>query len=250
MRLFIYARNIMTTFDVERTVLELAKPLLQEIYGDFEVDQEQRDKPDAAIILRSSGNNCPATKTKKIGIEITTVDKPQDMQYLNDEKFSQNLVVEQLQVLAAGGEAANRPNKKLSIEFPNTYISSGVTKKASKHQAYSATGQFNELIVLAFSSQFDLNDADLREYHAAWCSYHLSCSSFPFDRVIFVSTCKAGDAVVVYDKEKPRTHAPERDEDKETRIEILKSPILKPSITYNLKNLFDQDPALRPKTKK
>jgi hypothetical protein len=240
----------MTSFEVERTVLELAKPLLQEIYGDFEVDQEQRDKPDAAIFSRNIGDNSQVTKTKKIGIEITTVDKPKDMQYLNDEKFAQDLVIEQLQALVADGEAANRPNKKISIEFSDTYISDGVAKKASKYQAYNATGRFDELIVLAFSSQFDLNDADMREYHAAWCSYHLSRSSFPFDRVIFVSTCKAGDAVVVYDKEKPKTHAPERDEDKEAGKEIMTSPILKPGVTYNLKYLFAQDPALRPKTKK
>lgn len=239
------------TYDEERKILDLAKPLLKDIYGDFEIDEEQRDRPDAAIILRGGDKRSSDGPAKKIGIEITTVDQPQDMQYLNDEKFAKPLEISQLNALASGGESANCPNKKISIEFPSTYISDGVARKASKYQAYSSTGQFDELIVLAFSSVFDLRDTGKRAYHMECCAYHLSRIGFPYDRVIFVSTCKPGGLpVVVYEKSNQKTRAPERDEAMEAGVEIVKSPILKFGATFNINELFEKPPALSPKKKK
>ena len=240
----------MNNFNEERSVLELAKPLLKEIYGDFEVDPDQWDRPDAAIILRGSDDNLQGATRRKIGIEITTVDKHENMQYLNDEKFQKNLLISQVKSLMEGKAADKRPNKKISINFPNSYISDGAAKKTTKYQEYNSTGNFDELIVLVFSNYFDLNNFNLRKYHAVWCSHHLSVAGFPFDKVIFVSTSSAGEAIVVYDKRKPNFNIPKQDKGKEVGKEIMRTPILKIGEKYNLNNLFSQNPVLKPKGKK
>jgi len=38
----------------ERSILKLATPFLEELYGNFEIDPHQLDGPDAAIILKQN----------------------------------------------------------------------------------------------------------------------------------------------------------------------------------------------------
>lgn len=50
----------------ERLILESAYPLLNDIYGHFEIDPAQVDKPDATINV--------SAPTRRVGIEITSID--------------------------------------------------------------------------------------------------------------------------------------------------------------------------------
>ncbi|WP_143543321.1 hypothetical protein [Salinicola salarius] len=111
----------MDKFSEERKILELTKPLLVELYGHFNIVPEQADRPDAAIVLDATGG--------KIGIEITSVDGQEIQQYFNDEKFGKDFKLEQVGELIASGRHSNRPDKKASISFPNSYIVSGILKK-------------------------------------------------------------------------------------------------------------------------
>lgn len=63
---------------LEREILESSLPLLNKIYGNFTIDEERKDSPDAAIILEQSKAN--------IGIEITRIDCEDVFKYFNDEK--------------------------------------------------------------------------------------------------------------------------------------------------------------------
>ncbi len=112
----------------ERNILELAKPILGKIYGNFQVDEEQIDRPDAAIILGDTKD--------RVGIEITSVDGKDIQQYFNDEKFGKDVELKLINDLVSSGIYSDRPLKKYSIPFPNSYIADGVLKKIDKHSEY------------------------------------------------------------------------------------------------------------------
>lgn len=116
----------MTKIEDERNILKIAYPILNTIYGQFEEDESQIDKPDAAITLKDSNPD----SNIQIGIEITSVDRREDQQYLNDEKFTQKETSKQLADLIKDGTYSNQPLKKTSIGFDNQYIHDGVIKKS------------------------------------------------------------------------------------------------------------------------
>ena len=148
----------------ERNILELAKPVLRELYGHFDIILEQTDRPDAAIILG-------ATKGR-IGIEITSVDIRYIQQYFNDKKFGKDLKLKQLDELVSSGNYSDRPDKKASISFPNSYIYDGVIKKTEKHADYFMTGKYEEVILIAFSDFLEIRSMHFDSYHKPW-TWHL-----------------------------------------------------------------------------
>lgn len=227
---------MMRKSEEERYVLELANPILSDIYGDFDVDENQTDSPDAAIFL-SGGVR------KKIGIEITSVDKQEIQQYLNDEKITKPIITQQLDALQLDGSHSSQPTKKISIPFPKEYIFDGVIKKKDKYSRYIELGDYDEMIVVAFSSQLQTDHEHFKDYHKLWTGHLLGKNSFPFDKVIFVSL-NTRDAVVVYDKDLPRINAPQADSDKELGITTMSGPILPFGKTVNLNTIFDNEPLI------
>lgn len=194
----------------ERQILDLAIPLLEKLYGEFEIDETQIDRPDAAIILKKNEQNVESHgEHKKIGIEITSVDKPDDLQYLNDEKITRDVILDQINGLELGVFSL-QSNKKTSIEVSNTYVSEAVLKKLSKYNSYHETGNYTELIILAFSEYLEIN-AEFEYYQEPWANYWLSENDFPFDKVIFVYQRKVG-AKLIYDKENPKKEMPKTEE--------------------------------------
>ena len=156
----------MNKFEKEREILKLAKPLLLELYGEFEVDPNQNDRPDAAVILKPDAHDDKKLQeSTKIGIEITAIDKPDDLQYLNDEKFTRDEKNEQINRIIESGQMSNQPDKKASISFKNTYIYEGVLKKLEKYSCYVEIDSYKELIILVFSEFFSFNDQDFNKYH-------------------------------------------------------------------------------------
>jgi hypothetical protein len=86
----------MEKLEKERSILSLAEPILKNLYGAFEIDDAQIDKPDAAIIIDIATNDNNSKAKNKIGIEITSVDKKIDQQYFNDEKFTKKITSAQI----------------------------------------------------------------------------------------------------------------------------------------------------------
>lgn len=224
----------------ERSILELAKPLLEKLYGLFQVDTEQTDRPDAAIILD--------TTKGRIGIEITSVDGKDVQQYFNDEKFGGDIKLKQINNLISSGDYSNQPDKKASIPFPNSYIADGVIKKYAKHSDYLMSGEYEEIILISFSEFLEVRSEFFYSYHKPWTWNILKEKSFPFSKVIFV--CKQhGDAVLVYDKDIPAPVLPKRDPDKELGITQIHGPITPFGKTVNLNELFDNEPLINPPQK-
>lgn len=234
----------MTKIEDERNILKIAYPILAKIYGQFKEDASQIDKPDAAITLNSSNPN----SSIQIGIEITSVDRHEDQQYLRDEKFIQKETSKQIAELIQDGTYSKQPLKKTSIIFDNQYIYSGVIKKRQKYENYASSKKYHEIIILAFSDHMTKNNKHFNSYHRPWANFLLSKCNFPFDKVIFV--CKeTKTAILIFDKNNPKLDAPERNLDNELGITEIKSGIIPVGKTINLNEIINNNPVV-PKGKK
>lgn len=233
----------MTKFEDERNILKMAAPFLEELYGQFKEDVNQTDKPDAAITLTNADSNL----SMQIGIEITSIDRHADQQYLNDEKFTQKIIIKQLDDLIQNGSYSKQPLKKISIDFDRKYIFDGVVKKSGKYENYAANNKYHEIIVLAFSDHMTMDNEYFDEYHRPWARYLLSQCNFPFDKVIFVCKKKRA-AALIFDKKNPRSDAPEVDTEKEQGITKIQSGVRPVGKVFNIYESFDHAP-LVPKGK-
>lgn len=223
----------MEKIDKERDILSLAETLLSELYGEFCIVTEQTDRPDAAINIKKCG--------RRIGIEITSVDKEKDQEYLNNEKITSKVSSQQINSLLVDGICSSRPTKRLSISFPKDYIFESVIKKAEKYQSYAESRKYGEILILAFSSYLNAGDSAFNEYHKPWTNFLLSEKYFPFDKVIFVSE-HTRKVAVVYNKESPLRDSPLVDCEKETGITVVKGPIYPIGQTVDIDRLFSEAP--------
>lgn len=182
----------------ERQVLAAAMPELGRIYGKFKVDESQIDRPDAALDLETG---------KRVGIEITTIDAPDGLQYMRDPKISEGADLLQTDRLSHGFSPLGRPTKLLSIDLARDYLASGALRKHRKYADYHASGAFDELVLVTFSDYIRMSTPGFSSYYAPMANWVLCRERFPFDRVIFV--CKdAQKAVTIYDKRAPAQAAP------------------------------------------
>ena len=223
----------------ERRILYLAKPLLVKIYGKFTIVDSQTDNPDAAIEL--SPNN-------RIGVEITSID-PQDIQqYFRDDKFGSDIVAQELELISQE-KYSDRPTKKHSIPFPNSYIFDGVEKKAKKYSQYMESGKYNDIILIAFGDYLEIGDSNkFSLYFMPWTWYLLNEVLFPFDKVIYVSE-RTGGSALVFDKSLPPPKPPKRNPEIEAGITRINGPVLPVGKKVNLKKIFDNDASIKPKQK-
>ena len=230
----------MNKLDKERSVFDSTIPLLSNLYGTFEADPEQTDRPDAAIVLKQ--NN------KRVGIEITSVDKKNDQEYFNNTKISRDVELQQVKALAEDGIYSSKPTKKLSIAFPYDYIFESVIKKADKYPSYVEAGVYDEMLILAFSEHLSLEHESFNHYLKPWTAFLLAQQKFPFDKVIFV--CKrTSSAVVIYDKTLPIQEPPKRDLSKESGVTKIHGPVLPFGKKINIKDFFNEKPSVPTKKK-
>jgi hypothetical protein len=227
--------------DREREIFQLSFSVLEELYGNFDIDNEQIDNPDAAIVL-SDGS-------KRVGIEITSVDSQKVQAYFNDEKIARPIIQQQLESLEKGGSYTTQPLKKMSIPFIKEYIFKGVFKKESNYKRYMRNGNYHEMVIVAFSSYLQINSQHhFDDYHKQWTNYLLSKCSFPFNKVIFVCV-KTRKATLVYDREKPLIHAPKEDRKKELGISNSQGSLVPFGVTFNYNDMFDKEEIIKPKNK-
>lgn len=232
----------MNKIDTEQYILEIVKPKLKKIYGYFNVIPEQSDNPDAAIELESS-------KKHKIGIEITTVDKQKNLQYLNDEKITQSIQLEQLKDLGNNQTYNKKPMKKVSIDFPKEYIFENIVKKEKKYLQYKKNDNYHEIVLVVFSSFLQVDKECFKFVHKPWSEFFLSKKKFPFDKVIFVDI-KTKKTVHLYNKNSPLLVQPEFYDCVKSGITVVKSSILPFGKEVNVKDMFKEEPLIPAKKNK
>lgn len=176
-----------TKFVQERYVLKLAKPLLKKLYGQFEVDFSQSDRPDAAIWVTRPRKQVEYTgRAFSVGIEITTVDQEEPLAYIN----------------GAHPVSTEETENSINIVIPKTYVYDGALKKQNKYEEYAQGNTFKEIILVCFSQVLGVNDPFFKQCVAGWTAYLLTKVAFPFEKVLFVDI-KEGIAVQVYDSRRP-----------------------------------------------
>jgi len=232
----------MDKVDKERYILKLAKPILKKLYGKFNIILNQLDNPDAAINLISDINY-------KIGIEITSVDKQKDLAYLNDDKIIRPVQSKQLETLQNKKSYTQKAIKKLLIEFPKEYIFDGVFKKEKKYSKYKSNDNYQEVILVAFSSYLKIDLKCFKYRHIPWTNFFLSKNRFSFDKVIFVDI-QTKKAVLIYNKSSLLVKEPIFDDCIKNDITIIKSSILPFGKSVNIKDMFNKEALIAPKKKK
>lgn len=174
--------------ELEEHVLKLAEPLFEKLYGKFSIDRAQTDRPDAAITVykphKRFGRNVGPFR---VGIEITTVDKEQDLAYLNDKKYGRDKVIVQTMNALKNGLDSDKPTKKAEIHTTGSYIYDGAIRKKDKYQGYIESGTYREIILLCFSEVIVTDGAFFKEYLRGNTNYLLSKAQFPFDALVFTS---------------------------------------------------------------
>lgn len=184
----------------ERLILEAAYPLLNDLYGHFEIDPEQVDKPDAAINV--------SAPTQRIGIEITSVDDQGVKAYLNEVKHEMKIVRQQVEAWQRDGSYVTAPRKKIEIVPHAKYILKGAEKKRNHYEKYAGSGPYNEVILLCHSDYIDPELSD-RLGIIEWTNFHMSVDGFPYNKVIFADV-RTQKAVLVYERNKPLMKKPLR----------------------------------------
>jgi hypothetical protein len=227
----------MGKIEKEAYILSLAKPLLLELYGEYTIVTEQKDKPDAAIEIKNDGTI--------IGIEITSVDKEEHHKYLNDEKITSEIALQQIKNLLEDGSYSNKPIKRLPVSLPFDYIFEGVIKKSQKYQSYADFRNYEEILILAFSSHLNAGGSVFNEYHKPWTNFLLSEEGFPFDKVIFVSD-NTRKTAIVYNKASPLRVSPLSDSATEAGVTAFKTSILPSNEIININSIFSNEPHVPP----
>jgi len=236
--------------ELEEHVLKLAGPLFEKLYGKFSVDPAQTDRPDAAITVHKPhkrfGRNAGAFR---IGIEITTVDKGQDLAYLKDEKYGRDQVLAQTMDVLNNGLDSGRPIKKIEIEITDSYIYEGAIRKKDKYQGYFESGTYREIILLCFSDVVATDTAFFKENLRDSTNHLLSKAQFPFDAVVFTSL-RCGDSVRIYRKNDPLFAPPAPSRYARYTETVVHGPTMRIGQTYNLKKIMSNAPLITPRQPK
>lgn len=239
----------MEKIEFERKILDLAKPVLQSIYGNFLVDKNQIDKPDVAIDIvkpkKYFGSN---NKTEKLGVEITTIDSECYKAYAGDKKKSNIELCAQLQNIIEGGDFKRAPLKSMDVKTPRDYIYNGLKRKSEKYHDYLKNNNFKEIILVCASNIIDTRDIFFINGMMQWTNYLLSNEKYPFDRVVFTSF-RSRKSVEIYCKNNPMKIQPSPYEYDESSVTVSESSIIPMGRTMNYNDLFNLDPIIEPRKK-
>jgi hypothetical protein len=187
-----------TKLEEERYTLALAVPLLRKLYGPFEIDEDQQDRPDAALILEDG---------RRVGVEITTLDHHTHRQYDRDPRIDRAAREQQLKRTLAGLPPLNAPLKAQTIKLGRDYLAAGAMSKATKYSQYMGAGGFDEVILLTSSAYIRANHRRFQKYYVAQAGWLFHSAAFPFNKVVFVCH-DTNDAILVHDSRSPITEGP------------------------------------------
>lgn len=236
--------------ELEEHVLKLAEPLFEKLYGKFCFDPAQTDRPDAAINVdkphKRFGRKCGSFR---VGIEITTVDKGQDLAYLKDDKYGRDRVIAQTRDVVENGLDSDRPIKRAEIDIPSSYIYDGAIAKQIKYQSYVNSGTYREIILLCFSDVVATDTVLFKEHLKDSTDYLLSKAQFPFDAVVFASL-RQGNPVRVYRKSNPRRTPPAPSNYSRVSETVIQGPTMRVGPTDNLLEIWSNEPLITPRPPK
>lgn len=230
--------------ELEEHVLNLAEPLLEKLYGKFSFDPTQTDRPDAAInVYKPHKRFGMKAGPFRVGIEITTIDKGQDLAYLNDEKYGRDRVIAQTMDVLKNGLDSVRPIKKAEIDIPESYIYDGTISKKIKYQSYLESGNYREIILLCFSDIVATDTVLFKEHLEGSTDYLLSKAQFPFDAVVFASL-RQGNPVRVYRKANPRLTPPALSNYSRVTETVVHGPTMRLGQTYDMREIMSNEPLI------
>lgn len=233
----------------EREILKRAHSLLEKLYGVYDPDKNQTDRPDAAIDV-----TCPRKqvardrKPIKVGIEITTVDPKEYLAYFKDEKHGKDLKDAELETLIKYNRTSGRAEKKEKITITSTFIYDGVKNKAKLYESYNYDGVYREVILLCYTEILLPTDEFLKDL-VDWSNYYMSVNNYPFDKVIFL----AGDsfsAIKVYDRKTPLRDKSLLRKWSNKSVCIARGILIPADTSFNIYDSFSNGPIIKPKSKK
>lgn len=188
--------------NLELAALDSATDLLKRIYGIFEINPSQVDKPDAEIKITKPKKIKYGTTPFSVGVEITTVDPQDYLEYFNETKHSKAIIEEKTMQAIESQQNIGQSSKYMSTKVPADFISSQATRKSGKYSGYMNAGGYREVALICFSEMLSTKDRIFNGGLKQWTDYYLSSEGFPFDVVIFVDL-RSRDAVRIYDKKRP-----------------------------------------------
>lgn len=252
--------NTMSRKPEEGLVLESFKPFLESMYGLFDLDPGQIDKPDAAIILKTS--------EKRIGIELTTFDSEKFRRFdaflkapYQVAKINKN--INELDVKIENNISTTvykpiLPGIREYVYHLDIFLDS-IFPKLSKFDAYAASNEYHEIILLLHSDHFEIE----------MCHGHFLCivnhtfnklleKSCRFNKIIYFNP-KSKENANIFSLKNKQVSRELCDECKKAiitndmalkvinRCEILNFTTMRPSVTYDFYNF---SPLFEPKNKK
>ena len=231
----------------EAQLLQLAVPLLKNIYKEFTIDEEQKDKPDKAIFLLKPPARFGKRKSKppRVGIEITTADPSGYLSYINERKADKKIIHAQINQAVESGIAPERPLKKVGNRIYHDWIYEGIKDKSKKHCDYVGSGSFDELILLCCSDVISINSKEFYDGLNDWTDYLLSQDNYPFDKVLFVGA--DNKAIQIYNKIDKRKIAPAPYKYQGDIITTIQFGMIPTGVTWNYKKTASADPIIEPK---
>lgn len=235
--------------DFESRIFELAAPLLEKIYNTYTKIPDQKDSPDAAILLSNPPRRFGTKASVKIGIEITSVDPHWYLAYANDKKYGSSLTIEQTSRTLDSGIAGANPVKKVDVPIPQDYIFNGVIGKAKKYESYRSQSKFDEIIIICFSDVIWTENEIFKHGLSTWTNYLLSQARFPFEKVIFASPRDYGQAAIqIYDKKTNKNKRPPPYKYPDATITCIQGQTLLTGRDYNLDEKFSENPLISPRS--
>ncbi len=199
--------------EFERYLLNIAVPVLKEIYGDFKIDESQKDKPDAAIILKNN---------KRVGIEIVTAETEDVKKKLNGIKSAKKLAEKKS---FEEGQDAVLVNK-VNVIHNEEYISTAAKNKIEKYQTYKATNNFDDIILIVASNFLNTRYEDFKKCHIPITQSKLYEAKFPYDKLIYVyfqNDPKFDEAILIYDKNEKYNLNPSSINNQEGKVMLTQS---------------------------
>ncbi|MDU9042589.1 hypothetical protein NHG97_28265 [Pseudomonas corrugata] len=237
-----------TKEEFENRIFELAAPLLEKLYNSYTKIPDQKDSPDAAILLSKPPKRFGIKDSVRIGIEITSVDPHWYLAYANDKKYGAELVSEQNSRTFEQGIVDDNPTKKVDVPIPQSYIFDGVIGKAKKYESYRSQSKFDEIILICFSDVIWVRNEIFKYGLSAWSGYLLSQANFPFDKVIFVSPTDYDPLPVqVYDKKVKKNKQPSPYQYPDATITCVQGQPLLTGVDYKLDEKFSGAPLISPR---
>lgn len=228
---------------LELTVLDIAKELLGKLYGKFDTNPDQEDRPDAEINVYKPKKNKFGREPFNVGIEITTVDSSDHLGYFNDKKHGRDMVAERISNAIASRKNIGQSIKYMETPIPEDYISSGVMGKSKDYATYINSGNYREVALLCFSQLVNIESNLFRDGLKPWTEYKLSAAEYPYDVVIFVDL-RSRRAVRVYEKRRPAQEVPPAYPFEGATIERSETFLL----TNQAGEFLNSNPLITPKT--